>query len=441
MDGMTMNPKLPEAFVSRMKRQLGNELPAFLDSLEEESVRGIRLNTLKDTEAAVAYRNMPRIPWAPEAYELPADSDAGSTILHEAGAFYLQEPGAMLPASVLDAKPGETVLDLCAAPGGKSTQIGISMRGEGLLVCNEPVPKRARILSSNIERIGLPHAIVTCAWPEQLAEKWPEGFDAVMVDAPCSGEGMFRRVPESRTEWGEEQAKGCAQRQREILNAAAGLVRPGGRLVYSTCTYHPEENGGNAEWFLKEHTEYEPEAFSLPGIDAPEGQFTCYPHRLRTEGQFAARFRKKGSGEAILPEDRSMPKANRNETAVLADAFPSFPAATHKLGNTLVCLEQQLPDLEEIRVLRTGLHLGEVRGKIAFPDHAAAMCINPPAVFTLDLNGTDACRYMAGETIEAEAEGWILLRYKGLNLGWGKGSSGIIRNHYPKGLRNYHLIP
>ena len=347
----------------------------------------------------------------------------------------------MLPASVLDAKPGETVLDLCAAPGGKSTQIGISMRGEGLLVCNEPVPKRARILSSNIERIGLPHAIVTCAWPEQLAEKWPEGFDAVMVDAPCSGEGMFRRVPESRTEWGEEQAKGCAQRQREILNAAAGLVRPGGRLVYSTCTYHPEENGGNAEWFLKEHTEYEPEAFSLPGIDAPEGQFTCYPHRLRTEGQFAARFRKKGSGEAILPEDRSMPKANRNETAVLADAFPSFPAATHKLGNTLVCLEQQLPDLEGIRVLRTGLHLGEIRGKIAFPDHAAAMCINPPAVFTLDLNGTDACRYMAGETIEAEAEGWILLRYKGLNLGWGKGSSGIIRNHYPKGLRNYHLIP
>ena len=440
MDGMNMNPKLPEAFVSRMERQLGNELPAFLDSLEEAPVRGIRLNTLKNTKAAAAYRKMPKIPWAPEAYELPADSDAGSTILHEAGAFYLQEPGAMLPASVLDAKPGETVLDLCAAPGGKSTQIGISMRGEGLLVCNEPVPKRARILSSNIERIGLPHTIVTCAWPEQLAKKWPEGFDAVMVDVPCSGEGMFRRIPESRTEWSEEQARGCVQRQREILNAAAGMVRPGGRLVYSTCTYHPEENGGNAEWFLKEHPEFEPEAFRLSGIEAPDGQFTCYPHHMRTEGQFAARFRKKRDGAAVLPEERSLPGASRDEAAVMADAFPAFPAATHKLGNTLVRLER-VPDLEGIRVLRAGLHLGEVRGRIAFPDHAAAMSITPPAVFMLDLDGADACRYMAGETVEAETEGWILLRYKGLILGWGKGSSGIIRNHYPKGLRNQHLIP
>ena len=440
MDGMTMNPKLPEAFVSRMKRQLGNELPAFLDSLEEESVRGIRLNTLKDTEAAAAYRNMPRIPWAPEAYELPADSDAGSTILHEAGAFYLQEPGAMLPASVLDAKPGETVLDLCAAPGGKSTQIGISMRGEGLLVCNEPVPKRARILSSNIERIGLPHAIVTCAWPEQLAEKWPEGFDAVMVDAPCSGEGMFRRVPESRTEWGEEQAKGCAQRQREILNAAAKLIRPGGRLIYSTCTYNPEENEENADWFLKEHTDYEAESFKCGGIDAPNGRYTCYPHRLRTEGQFVARFRRKGNGMAMLNEDRSLPKPGREETAVMRSSFPLFPGPTHKLGNTLISLKE-LPDLRGIRVLRAGLHLGEVRGKIAVPDHAAAMSIEPPAIDVLTLEAENACKYMAGETIEADREGWILIRYKEMILGWGKGSGGIIRNHYPKGLRGNHFQP
>ena len=437
---MIVNPKLPEAFVSRMKRQLGNELPAFLCALEDAPVRGIRLNIFKETDAVQSYKRNSRIPWAHEAYELPADSDAGSTIIHEAGAFYLQEPGAMLPAAVLNAKPGEKVLDLCAAPGGKSTQIGIAMRGEGLLVCNDPVPKRAKILSGNIERIGLPHTIVTCSWPEQLADLWAEGFDAVLVDAPCSGEGMFRRVPESREEWSEDQARGCAQRQREILNKAVKLVRPGGRLVYSTCTYNPDENDRIACWLPREHPDFEPEPFSLPGINAPDGKYTCYPHRMRTEGQFVARFRRIGNGTAELPDERSLPKPGREEQAALTASFPEFPAATHRFGNTLVHLNQ-CPDLRGIRVLRAGLHLGEVRGKTVFPDHAAAMSINPPEMTALDLDAENACRYIAGEAIESEKEGWLLIRYKGLIAGWGKGSGGIIRNHYPKGIRGNHYLP
>ena len=437
---MMMNPKLPEAFVSRMEGQLGEELPAFLRALEEAPVRGIRLNTLKETVETEEYRRLPRIPWAEEAYELPADSQAGSTILHEAGAFYLQEPGAMLPAAVLDARPGEKVLDLCAAPGGKTTQIGSAMRGKGLLVCNEPVPKRARILSGNVERFGLPNTIVTCAWPEQLAEMWPEGFDAVLADAPCSGEGMFRRVPESREEWSAEKAGGCAERQREILNAAARLVRPGGRLVYSTCTYNPAENGENADWFLAEHPDFEPEGFRLPGIDAPEGKYTCYPHRKRCEGQFTALFRKKGDEAARLPDRRTLPKPGREEAAVMSRLFPQLPEATHRLGDTLIRLEL-CPDFRGIRILRAGLHLGEVRGRIAEPDHAVAMKMDPPDICTLDLDRESACRYMAGETIEAEREGWLLVRYKGLILGWGKGSGGIIRNHYPKGLRGNRYLP
>ena len=437
---MSMTPALPEAFVSRMERQLGNELPAFLRALEEPPVRGIRLNPLKGTAGTEAYRHAPKIPWAENAYYLQAESEAGKTILHEAGAFYLQDPGAMLPATVLDAQPGEKILDLCAAPGGKSTQIGIAMGGRGLLVCNEPVPKRAKILSSNIERIGLPNTIVTCAWPEQLADKWPEGFDAVMADAPCSGEGMFRRTPESRTEWSEEKARGCVRRQREILDAAARLVRPGGRLVYSTCTYNPEENDGNAEWFLREHPEFEPEAFDPEGIDAPEGRYTCYPHLLKAEGQFVAKFRKTGDEAGVFPEDRSLPPPGREEARTMAKAFPAFPPATHKIGSILTHLEF-CPDLQGIRVLRAGLHLGEVRGGIAFPDHAAAMGIHPPKIQELDLEAEQAQRYMAGETISAEREGWVLIRYRGLILGWGKGSGGIIRNHYPKGLRNTRLIP
>ena len=217
-----MRTDLPEAFVRRIRAQLGAGSEAFFEAMSQPPVRGLRMNPLREG-GRVPFRDAgDRIPWCPEGWEIPADSTAGVTIAHEAGAFYLQEPGAMIPARVMDARPGERILDLCAAPGGKSTQMGADMRGEGLLVCNEPVPRRAAILSRNMERMGIPHSAVICAWPEKLADRWSEGFDGVMVDAPCSGEGMFRRNPEAAAEWSEEKALGCAARQREILEAAAG---------------------------------------------------------------------------------------------------------------------------------------------------------------------------------------------------------------------------
>lgn len=435
-----MNIKLPEDFISRMRLQLGDELTAFLHTLDEQPVRGIRMNPLKPTEINKEMKAGGPVPWAKNGYYLESDSAAGAMILHETGAFYIQEPGAMMPAAVLDARPGEKILDLCAAPGGKSTQIGCDMKGEGLLVCNEPVPKRAAVLSRNIERMGLPNTLVTCAKPEQLAKQWPEGFDAVMVDAPCSGEGMFRRDPETRNEWTQEKADGCAERQREILGEAARLVRPGGRLVYSTCTYNPKENEENARWFTAQFPEFSPEAFILPGIDAPEGIFTCYPHRLKGEGQFAALFRKAGDGKAILPVDRSLPVPSKNDSAIFFGAFPELPRATHLFGNTLISIPE-LPDLKGIRTLRAGLHLGETRGKNAFPDHAAALCFRIPDMQTYDMKSDEAVRFLSGETIESRLEGWTLMRYHGLTAGWGKGSGGMIKNHYPKGLRGIHYLP
>ena len=435
-----MNNNLPEAFVKRMRHQLGEELPAFLHALDEPPLRGIRLNPLKKTKYTCKYTTYDRIPWSETGYYLPQDSNAGSSILHAAGAFYIQEPGAMLPAAILNAKPGETVLDLCAAPGGKSTQIGCSMKGEGLLVCNEPVPKRAQILSGNIERIGLPNTIVTCEWPLKLAEQWPEGFDAVLVDAPCSGEGMFRRDPETRKEWSEEKAKGCAARQREILSAASHLVRPGGRLVYSTCTYNPAENEENVRWFIQQFPEFLAESFSLPEIEAPDGIYTCYPHRLQGEGQFAALFRKTGNGIAELNPDRIMPKPPLAVMKQFETAFPDLPKPTHLFGKTLINCSQ-LPDLKGIRIYRAGLHLGEIRGKSVIPDHAAALCIYKKDIQTTDLNSETAVKYISGETVPGDAEGWTIMRYQGLNIGWGKGSGGVIKNHYPKGLRDAHIIP
>ena len=435
-----MNNQLPEAFVRRMRDQLGNELSAFLHALDEAPVRGIRLNPLKKTDAAEKLTAGERISWEKNGYYLDAESNAGSMILHEAGAWYIQEPGAMMPAAVLAAKPGEKVLDLCAAPGGKSTQAGCAMRGEGLLVCNEPVPKRAAILSRNIERMGLPNTVVTCARPEQLAEKWPEAFDAVLVDAPCSGEGMFRRDPETRDEWTAEKAEGCAERQREILREAAKMVRPGGRLVYSTCTYNPQENEENAAWFVRTFPEFHPEAFELPGISAPDGIYTCYPHRIKGEGQFAALFRKDGDRDIRMPGDSSLALPAKNDKAVFRNLFPVFPEATHLLGNTLIFMPE-MPDAKGIRILRAGLHLGEVRGKIAVPDHAAAVCFRAPEMPCRIMNADTAVKYMNGETVSGEETGWILMKYEDLVLGWGKGSAGMIKNHYPKGLRGPYYIP
>ena len=198
----------------------------------------------------------------------------------------------MIPAKVMDAHPGEKILDLCAAPGGKSTQLAADLRGEGLLVSNEPVPKRAQILSRNMERMGVINSLVISAYPDQIAEQWPEGFDGVQTDAPCSGEGMFRRHPETRAEWTPENARGCAERQMQILDAAAKLVRPGGRIVYSTCTILPEENEGNVRAFLKNHPEFSCEAFAVGSRKAPDGMLTLFPDE-GTDGFFIAKLRKK----------------------------------------------------------------------------------------------------------------------------------------------------
>lgn len=431
-----MTPQLPEAFVRRISGQLGSELPAFLQAMEEAPFRGIRMNPFR----ASLFRDVGApIPWAHDAWELPLESTAGVTIAHEAGAFYLQEPCAMLPAAVMAARPGEKILDLCAAPGGKSTQMGADLAGKGLLVCNEPVPSRAAILSRNVERMGIPNAVVTCAYPKQLAKAWQEGFDGVVVDAPCSGEGMFRRHPETRTEWTPEKAEGCAERQREILSEAAKLVRPGGRLVYSTCTWNPAENEEQVLAFLREHPDFQLEPFALPGIDASEGYYTCWLHRTRGEGQFAAKLRRKGEGEAILPNGCSAFRLPRELMKVWRDSGVRTETPNALFGQTLIFLPE-IPDLRGIQVLRVGLHLGQVRGKIFLPDHAAALGMHRPDMPETRLSNEQALKYLAGETIPGDPRGWTLCTWQGLSLGWGKGSDGVIRNHYPKGLRNARLI-
>ncbi len=430
---------LPPAFLHRIKTQLGNETDDFIRAMNEPAIRGIRFNPLKPCKENVRWMTGDRIPWEENGWYLSENETPGITIWHEAGAFYLQDPAAMLPVKVLNPRPGEKILDLCSAPGGKATQIGCAMHGKGLLVCNEVIPKRALILNRNIERLGITNTVVTGARPEILASRWKGCFDAVLADAPCSGEGMFRRDPETRIEWSPEKASGCVIRQREILTSAAELVRPGGRLVYSTCTFNPDENENMIRWFLNTHSEWEAEPFQLPGADGKNGFFTCYPHRTKGEGQFTALLKKKGNSECPFIPDTSLPKAGSKDAAKFADSFPGLPNATHIFGHTLIHTEF-LPDIKGISVYRIGLHLGEIHDSYFIPDHASAY-IAASSIQKSVVDPEHALRYMAGETVDGNESGWTVVTCNGMPLGWGKGTGGIIKNHYPKGLRNNLLQP
>ncbi|MDO5327272.1 MAG: RsmF rRNA methyltransferase first C-terminal domain-containing protein [Clostridia bacterium] len=435
-----MNEKdFPQGFIEQLRPLLGNALPDFLRSYDLPPARGIRMRPGR-TPIPEAEE---KVPWAENAWYLPLESGAGAQPLHEAGAYYLQEPSAMAAAAALHPVPGEKVLDLCAAPGGKSTQLAAYMQGRGLLVCNEPMTGRAQILSRNIERMGVKNAVVVSALPEKLSPRWPEFFDKILVDAPCSGEGMFRRHPETREEWTAASPAGCAQRQRQILEHAALMLRPGGRLAYSTCTFNATENEGVIEGFLKAHPEFSLIPFSLSGLPESGGMLHIWPHQTRGEGHFVTLLEKEASqercGKKKGQERGALPAPSKGETA-LAEAFlrehiadPIRPNAV--FAGKIIALPDELPPLEGIKTLRVGLQIGEAKGKIFAPDHALALACE--ACRTVNVTEEEARTYQNGQVlpVDEKLKGFCVPVLDGMNLGWGKASDGQLKNHYPKGLR------
>lgn len=441
---------LPDGFLTRMQRLLGAEADAFAASYDRPRSVGLRLNPLKtDTAPALDAFLLSPVPWEKNGFYYDGTTRPGLSVYHDAGLYYLQEPSAMAPAGLLDVQPGERVLDLCAAPGGKSTQLAAALRGEGLLVCNEIHPKRARILAGNIERLGIANALVLNEHPQRLAERFAGWFDKILVDAPCSGEGMFRKEEAAVTDWSEETVEMCARRQREILHSAAQMLRAGGRLVYSTCTFSPQENEGTVSAFLREHPD-----FFIETVDAPwfapgrpdwvkdptpglEHTFRLWPHLLRGEGHYAAVLRRRGDAEAAtLPEEPAcrLPEELRAFCRTGGTALPAGKAV--QFGNTIYLAPQALPSLRALKVLRAGLELGQVlRGRFE-PAHAWALWLKtaePCVDFSAD--APELRRYLAGESIPGDARGWTLVCADGLSLGWAKGSAGQLKNHYPKALR------
>ena len=453
---------LPEAYIAQMKRLLGEAgFFAYEQSLSQPVTRALRVNLLLRPDGSLPCPVEgvgEAVPWAKGCCFVEGDARPGLSPLHEGGLFYLQEPSALSAVSVLAPQPGERVLDLCAAPGGKSTQIAGLMQGRGLLVCNEPVPSRAQILSRNVERMGVRNAIVTSAMPAQLAPRFPAFFDRILVDAPCSGEGMFRRQPEARDEWSAGSPRGCADRQLEILEAAAKMLAPGGALVYSTCTFNDTENEGVLARFTAAHPEFALEAFELPGLPSgSRGYVHLYPHEIRGEGHFVSLLRKTPDAPGA-PENEEKPRRavkparGRGEQAKKAQqpaiAVPEDVLAPgvsfdrlHAAGGSLWALPEGLDDLSRLdglRVLRTGLLLAHAEGRRAEPDHALAMALTPcEAARTAELDEAQALAYQAGETLElGDLEpGYTLLTLRGVSLGFGKQAGGVMKNHYPKGLR------
>ncbi len=428
-----MTEGLPEKFIARMQERLGSDFPAFLSSYALPPAKGLRVNTLK--LSAVEFRKISPFPLEPVPWEengfYYTGEKAGGDLLHFAGLYYLQEPSAMSAVAAAKGFPVRRALDLCAAPGGKTTQLAAEMGGEGILIANEIDGARAKILSQNVERMGIRNCAVVSASPDRLAQLFPSYFDLILADAPCSGEGMFKKEPNAIPEWSEENVARCAARQREILDCAAGMLSAGGILLYSTCTFAEEEDEEQIARFLERHTEF-----------ALEREEKLYPHRVRGEGHFCAVLRKT---EGDTQPKRHFPirrsRAAEEAYRAFAEDFfrePPRGSVTTLEDGRMYLVPDEMPDCSSVRVLRLGVELGEFDGKRFKPAHALAMAFGREAVRKAKLSREEAERYLRGETVSCDLpDGWCAVCAGEFPLGLGKTVSGQIKNHLPKGLRMY----
>jgi len=475
---------LPEDFKNRMREMLNDQFDDFIASYDLQGDKTLRINTVKNPNEILPFANSSdgsytivsegiipdaaRVKWENEGIYYQDISEGekekrdnvislfapGKSPLHAAGAYYIQEASAMLPVTLLDVEKHEDslkVLDLCASPGGKSTQIADALKGRGLLVANEITPQRARILSENIERMGVINALVISEDPIKLAPRLPHYFDRILVDAPCSGEGMFRKNPKACDEWSTENVVMCAERQSYILDCAAQMLDFSGKIVYSTCTFASEEDEKGIDSFLRRH----------PELQRAAEDIKIYPHRERGEGHFAAviEYKEKGITENNIKKKKKK-NIDKNQTGILFDfiknTFESCEVLNYKgsadngfdedtesrlmmFGDKVYLNPEYMPNIDGLTVLRPGLHLGNIiKGRFE-PAHAFALAVKPDEVkFKVNYGQTSAeiDGYLRGMTLNCEGKnGWYIVGVEGISLGWAKNANSILKNHYPKGLR------
>ncbi len=464
---------IPDGFKKNMLSLLGDEEYHLLEnSMSEPCVQSLRLNILKGNEESrnriIEKFGLEPVSYEKTGYYFNPETAPGRRPYHDAGVYYIQDPGAMVPGAILTGRlfgtdkkcadaGGLKILDLCAAPGGKSTQIAAAMQGKGILFSNEINRSRAEILSRNIERMGIRNAIVLNETSEKLAERFEGYFDAIVVDAPCSGEGMFRKDQEAVSQWSEESVGICAERQTDILENACRMLKPGGVIVYSTCTFEKEEDEDVVRGLLSRHSDikmtdtsfFKKEAEGVrDGFSGCEDAVRIWPMYFRGEGHFAALLEKEGEGVNAFPaggyEDASVVRELKALESFLKESL-SKDAASRILGSkdrfrlfgdNLFVMPEDTPSLHGLKVLRCGLHLGTFKKDRFEPAHALALSLNECDVKNVkNVTEDEAESFVKGMTLEGDGNGWVLISLDGFSLGWGKASGGKIKNHYPKGLR------
>jgi NOL1/NOP2/sun family putative RNA methylase len=454
----------PTLFLDKMGRLLGEEFPAFAQSYAVPPQVGLRINTLKislaDFSSNSPFALKPVGDYEPAGFRVAPEAQPGRHPYHAAGLYYLQEPAAMAVAALLQPEPGDWVLDLAAAPGGKTSHLASLMADEGLLVANDVHTGRARILAENLERWGVRNALVVNNEPAHLAAKFGPIFDKVLLDAPCSGEGMFRK--QGAFAWSEAIVAACARRQNAILAEAARLVRPGGLLAYATCTFSPEENeqviaaflAGRPDFHLLATPEYAGFAQGRPewadNVVEVSRTVRLWPHHFAGEGHFIALLQREGVGQRPFPPKNAarLPKPDGAASAlwrefareVLHEGLDEGRIGVVN-GRYLELTPEHLLETSGLHIIRHGLRLGELATGRFKPAHALALALRAEAVrAALDFapDDPDLRAYLAGQPLPSSGEagaGWRLIAVDGFGLGWGKQIKQRVQNHYPPSLR------
>ena len=457
---------LPEEFLNGIREMIGEEETLLLErACEEEAVKALRLNPLKkaaDDKTDLIYEmKLEKLSYEEDGYLFDPERVPGRRPYHDAGAYYIQDPGAMIPGALLKSsgflKEGMKVLDLCASPGGKSTQIASAMSGNGILFSNEIVKSRCSVLSANIERMGITNAVVLNESPERLSERFPGYFDIVIVDAPCSGEGLFRKNSDAVSQWSRENVNMCAERQESILEDAYICLKSGGILLYSTCTFERAENEDRVSGLIARHPDMKllsTDFFKDKAEGLRDGFYECrdairvWPMYFNGEGHFAALFEKEGNSADTRPPGGFEPVSeikNRKaleeflDSTLTKDAAGGILSAKNRFrlfGDNLFVMPEEMPSLSGLKVARCGLHIGTFKKDRFEPAHALALALGEcDVLLSKRVEEAEAESFVKGMTLSGEGKGWCLISVGGYSLGWGKASGGIIKNHYPKGLR------
>ena len=449
-----MNMNLPNDFENRMKKMLGEEYDSFAEAFsDEEHYVGLRIKHEKKELFYDILKDCERVEWCPDGYYCDKSVISGNHPYHLAGLCYFQEPSAMSSVEAIKIEPDDFVLDLCAAPGGKATQAGLKLSPKGMLVANEIIPKRAQILAENIERMGISNAIVTNEAPEKLSERFEGFFDKIIVDAPCSGEGMFRKEPKAIEEWSINHTKTCAARQRHILACAYKMLVPGGSLIYSTCTFAPCENEETVCYVLENYPDMHLLDTGLTMLENGRNDWgdnkhdvtlakRIFPHKNKGEGHFIALFKKDGEKpmreNVKFKEDKKCTDAVRLYKEFEKNTLNTELSGCFRLFGENLYLVPNGIELDKLKVVRAGLHLGVCKKNRFEPSHALALSLSAEQFknkLSFSVNSAELSKYLHGETLTVDINGYLAVCVDDNPIGWAKGSQGIIKNHYPKYLR------